>query len=132
MTYMWNDVQYVVIPVGGASQAAELVALRLDPALVDVSTEQPSRLSPDVTLDQGYPNPAQQEVSIPFSIARAMHVKLTLYNSLGKQVAVLINEVRPAGRHVKSYTVSGLAAGTYYYRLQTDTEELGGQLVVLK
>ena len=43
-----------------------------------------------------------------------------------------MDEQQTAGRHSKTISLDGLAAGMYYYRLQTSNEELGGQMVVTK
>lgn len=132
MTYMWNDVQYVVIPVGGASQPAELVALTLDPSLVDVGLPERTITETPVVLRPGYPNPATDAVSIPFELAQPMRVQLKLYDMLGREVVSVLDEELPAGRHTEEVEVSGLAAGTYYYRLQTPAQELGGSVIVVR
>ncbi len=132
MTYMLNDVQYVVVPVGGASQPAELVALTLDPSVIDVANSSLPAFEHRATLGQSFPNPAQDEATIPFSLSVNGQVTLTLYDNLGQKVAVLMDERHTAGRHNKTISLDGLAAGVYYYRLQTNNEELGGQMVVTK
>lgn len=132
MTYMWNGVQYVVVPIGGASQTAELVALTLDPALIEVGLPSHESTEQAVRLESIYPIPANNEVSISFVLAESMRVKITLYDLLGKQISVVSNVERPAGRNVEKVSITHLAAGTYFYRLETPMQELGGQMVVVR
>ncbi|GEM_PF-4880451 len=74
-------------------------------------------------LGQNYPNPFNPSTVIKISLPQAAHVTLTIYNLLGKEVAVLVNETLPAGRHEKPWQArdaSGhsLPSGVYLYRLQ--------------
>ena len=76
------------------------------------------------TLGQSYPNPFNGEVVIPFALARAGAVELSLYDLLGQRVEVLVKDVRSAGRHEVRWNLRArqeLASGVYFYRLQTAT-----------
>jgi len=50
-------------------------------------------------LEQNYPNPFNPSTSIDFSIAEANMVKIAVYNLLGQEVKVLLNEFKEAGPH---------------------------------
>lgn len=132
MTYMSGGIQYVVVPVGGASQTAELVAVRLNPALVDVSLDDPSPLPARVELYPNFPNPASGLTTIEFELPRGMNAQLTIYNALGQEVDQLLNSYLAAGRHSQVVDVRNWATGSYYYRLTTEEQELGGKMIVLR
>jgi len=55
-----------------------------------------------------------------------------VYNILGREVTVLVNERRDAGVHVVRFDGSGLASGVYFYRLQAGDFAQSKKLVILK
>ncbi len=97
-------------------------------------------------LEQNYPNPFNPSTSITVHCgqrqvsgrpdsrssrrqdrsARCHDVKLTVYDLLGREVAVLVNERKPAGSYEISFDANGLASGVYYYRLTARPTD-GGQ-----
>jgi len=71
-------------------------------------------------LFQNYPNPFNPSTVISYQLAVGIHVSLKIYDVLGKEVVVLVNEEQQAGKHnyelgMRNYELSG---GVYYYRLQ--------------
>ncbi len=70
-------------------------------------------------LGQNFPNPFSKETIIPFYIKDDGLVKLSIFNVLGEEIEILINEGRKAGLHSVEFS-SKLPAGNYYYRLQTE------------
>lgn len=83
------------------------------------------------SLNQNYPNPFNPTTKINFDLAKASNVNLTVYNSLGQKVITIFEGTKPAGSYTASFNGSGLASGTYYYRLETEyfTETKKMQLV---
>ncbi len=69
-------------------------------------------------LQQNYPNPFNPSTTITADIAEQRHVSLRVYDVLGREVAVLADEVLPVGRHRFVWDAGTLPAGTYQYRLQ--------------
>lgn len=70
-------------------------------------------------LSQNYPNPFNPSTTIKFALPYAENVKLTVFDILGKEVSVLVNEFRQAGMHEVNFDASLLASGVYFYRLET-------------
>ncbi len=67
---------------------------------------------------QNYPNPFNPTTTIKFGLTENAKVSLKIYNVLGQEVAVLINnQTLNAGHHFKAFNASRLASGTYIYRL---------------
>ncbi|MEM1269202.1 MAG: family 10 glycosylhydrolase [Bacteroidota bacterium] len=80
-----------------------------------------------MALLPNYPNPFAERTRIPFELSAPADVTLTVRDLLGRTVSVLANEMLPAGRHERELTTEGLAAGTYFYILETE-----GRLVTRK
>jgi hypothetical protein len=71
-------------------------------------------------LFQNYPNPFNPITNIKFSMPKSGHVRLKVYDILGKLVAELVNEFKPHGNYLVDFSASDLASGVYFYRLETD------------
>lgn len=72
----------------------------------------------DFRLHQNYPNPFNPSTYIRYDIPRESHVRLTVYNMLGQQVATLVDEEHTPGTYEKIFEASYLPTGLYMYRLQ--------------
>jgi photosystem II stability/assembly factor-like uncharacterized protein len=71
-------------------------------------------------LMQNYPNPFNPATKIKFTLSsRQSPVKLTVYNSAGKEVAVLVNGTLGAGAHEYTFDGGSLSSGVYFYKLET-------------
>jgi hypothetical protein len=70
-------------------------------------------------LEQNYPNPFNPATTIRFSTVEPSIIKLSVYNALGEEVAVLKNEFLQAGFYEVQFDASTFASGVYYYRLQS-------------
>ena len=85
------------------------------------------------TLDlTSFPNPFNPETTIQFALPRATNVKLTLFNILGQQVALLADEFLPAGTHSLRFNASTMASGMYLCRLQTGYGATTHRLLLMK
>lgn len=70
------------------------------------------------SLDQNYPNPFNPTTTIAYDLPVDGHVALTVYDVLGKEVLILVNEHQKAGHHVTTLDASRLSSGIYFYRIQ--------------
>jgi hypothetical protein len=70
-------------------------------------------------LEQNYPNPFNPSTSINFSIADAGVVKLAVYNMLGQEVKLLLDEFKEAGPHTITFDASLMTSGAYFYTMET-------------
>ncbi len=84
------------------------------------------------TLEQNYPNPFNPTTSIGFTLKQASNVRLTVTNSLGQEVATLVNETLPAGKHVRAFTGGGMASGVYFYTLTAGALRETRSMVLVK
>jgi hypothetical protein len=72
-------------------------------------------------LYQNYPNPFNPSTTIKYELPKSSDVRLSVYDILGREVSVLVNERREAGVHEVKFEGSNLASGVYFYRLQAGT-----------
>ena len=90
----------------------------LESKVAVLGVEQTSTIVPkEFSLEQNFPNPFNPSSAIRFALKKAGDVRLTVTNSLGQEVATLLNEHRNAGTHVVRFNADGLASGTYFYTL---------------
>jgi len=80
----------------------------------------PDRLSVPqrLQLSQNYPNPFNPETSIHYSLPRSSHVILKIYNSLGQEMAALVDERKQAGEYNVQWNAANLPSGVFLCRLQ--------------
>lgn len=73
----------------------------------------------DYSLDQNYPNPFNPSTKIIYSIKEEGLVILKVYDILGKEIATLVNENKPAGNYEAEFNASQLPSGMYIYKIQS-------------
>ena len=85
-------------------------------------------------LFQNYPNPFNPETVIGYQLSVACHVTLKIYNLLGREVAILVNEYRRAGIHNSTFNINNysLPSGIYFYRLTAGNYSSTQKMVLLK
>jgi hypothetical protein len=69
-------------------------------------------------LSQNYPNPFNPTTQITFSVPREGYAKLTVYNAIGQEVAVLADGNFGAGTYRVAFDAASLPSGSYFYRIQ--------------
>jgi hypothetical protein len=83
-----------------------------------ISSVQPAAAPLAFSLEQNYPNPFNPVTMIRFGLATAVNVDLTVYDILGRRVAVLVDGRMAAGYHQVKFDGSNRASGVYFYRIQ--------------
>ena len=83
-------------------------------------------------LYQNYPNPFNPATTIEFDLPARTRTRLVVYDVLGKVVARLLDEDRPAGHYRVKFGASGIPSGVYFYRLTAGEFSQVRKLLVLK
>jgi hypothetical protein len=83
-------------------------------------------------LSQNYPNPFNPSTVIKYSLADASYIKLTVYDILGREIKVLINESKEPGNYELNFNGTSLESGVYIYRLETKDFTKSQRMVLLK
>lgn len=87
---------------------------------------------PALTLGQNFPNPFNPTTSIPFSLDSETHARITLYDEIGRAVAVLLDGTLPGGFHSVALDASSLNSGLYHYELVTPHQRVVRTMMLLK
>jgi hypothetical protein len=100
---------------------------------VAVGIEKEDDLTPQTfSLSQNYPNPFNPSTSIKFSIPEASDVVLKVYDILGSEVAVLVNEKIEAGNYTVNFDASQFASGMYIYSIKAGEFNVSKKMMLLK
>ncbi len=83
-------------------------------------------------LEQNYPNPFNPSTVIKYQTAERSNVTLTVYNSIGREISTLLNEVKPKGTFTIEFDGSNLPSGIYFFRLQAGTFTDTKKMVLLR
>lgn len=84
-------------------------------------------------LNQNYPNPFNPATRISFDISESSQaVKLSVFNTLGQRVSLLVNEFLTAGSYEIDFNAENLPSGVYYYRLDTKKFSETKKMILLK
>ena len=90
----------------------------------------------DYELAQNYPNPFNPSTTIDYSIPVTGHVSLKVYNLLGSEVAVLVDNVQEAGKHSIEFSTkdldSKIGSGVYLYTLRSGEFVKTRKMIILK
>jgi hypothetical protein len=73
-------------------------------------------------LEQNYPNPFNPSTSFEFRVSSFGFVSLKVFDILGREIARLVNEMRPAGVYTVRWDASSLPSGVYFARLNQSAE----------
>lgn len=107
------------------------VSLPPIPPIVSVDDET-SSLPEDYFLYQNYPNPFNPVTNLEFQIPNTGFVSLKVYDILGREVATLVNEEKPAGHYKVMFDASSLASGVYLYQLIADEYISSKKMILIK
>ena len=83
-------------------------------------------------LTAPYPNPFNPETVIPYAVPEASHVRIAVYDVLGREVAVLVDGTVPAGRYEVVFSAGQLPTGMYLVRMEAGTEVLPRRVTLMK
>jgi hypothetical protein len=86
----------------------------------------------DYALEQNYPNPFNPSTLIKYSVPLSGRVKLAVYNMIGEEVALLVNEIKEPGKYEVTFDASHLSSGIYLYRMESQNFREVKKLVFMK
>ncbi len=84
------------------------------------------------SLAQNYPNPFNASTTIEYNLPDATKISLRLFDLGGREVAVLAEGTRAAGRHIINFEASDFPSGIYFYRLESPAKSISHKMILLK
>jgi hypothetical protein len=86
----------------------------------------------DFALSQNYPNPFNPVTTISYTLQKQSDVKLSVYDVLGHEVAILVDGTKSAGTHTLQFKGSNLSSGVYLYKLQSEGKVITKKMALMK
>jgi len=83
-------------------------------------------------LEQNFPNPFNPSTRIRYSVPNASFISLKVYDVLGNEVAIIVNEEKPAGDYQLNFDASTLTGGVYFYQLISNSFVDTKKMILLK
>lgn len=83
-------------------------------------------------LFQNYPNPFNPETTIKFVLNKNQHTSLAIYDMLGRETVVLLNEFLTSGNYSIRFSAENLPSGVYLYRLKSGSSTKSKKMILLR
>jgi len=115
----------------GITGGNDFLTIKYPSLLTDINSG-PLKTISSYYLYQNYPNPFNPITNLEFGISDLGFVSLKVYNSLGKEVAILVNEIKPAGRYEVTFDGSNLSSGVYIYKFAAGEFSDTKRMILLK
>jgi len=127
------DVSNGVGTVVGSVGYKHILGLALEETGVTSVEDNVNRIVPtEFSLEQNYPNPFNPLTTIRFAILDFGFTILRVYDVLGREVAILINEEKPVGAYEVEWNATGLPSGVYFYQLKAGNFVETKKMVLLR
>ncbi|MBK8383500.1 MAG: T9SS type A sorting domain-containing protein [Ignavibacteria bacterium] len=124
---LWKVTAYNGLDSVSTSQI--IITIRRNP----IGINQISSLVPEkLKLYNNYPNPFNPETNIRFDITKSQKVKLRIFNMLGEEQAVILDQNISPGSYNVSFNAANLSSGMYLYRLETEGYSETKRMVLVK
>ena len=144
--------QFATSPARGVTVSNGFVVLLAEDGLYFLQSNLPTRIrqesdSPTAfSLHQNYPNPFNPTTTIRYDVAGsggyqssgqsggqgASHVRLAVYDLLGREVAVLVDERKAPGAYEVQFDAKGMASGVYLYRLTAGSFVQSRRMILIR
>jgi hypothetical protein len=109
-----------------------ILTIRAEGVRADAVEMPDGSLPGEFALEQNFPNPFNPATDIRFALPVASHARLTVFNVIGQEIAVLADGMRSAGVHTVTFDASQLPAGVYFYRLEAGSFSDIRKMLLLK
>jgi hypothetical protein len=112
---------------------AKLSALEIrNPGAVGMEELHLANIPQNYFLNQNYPNPFNPETHIQYGLPKAAQVRVAIYNILGEQVALLVDERKKGGYYTIDFNGASLASGIYFYHIHAGNYQSVRKMILIK
>lgn len=98
----------------------------------DLSSETEKGHPTQLSLSQNYPNPFNPVTKITYELPVHSHIRLTVYDMIGRPVAELVNKDHTPGSYTITFDASDLSSGTYLYELSAGNRAIRNKMTLIK
>jgi hypothetical protein len=126
--YSFTDKSYF----GGTKLNYRLKQIDNDGKIVYSNVEEIEYKPTSYELYQNFPNPFNPTTKISFALPESGNITLKVFNTLGEEVATLVNGFVEAGMHSINFNANNLTTGLYIYRLSSDKATFTKKMVLMK
>ncbi len=99
---------------------------------IPLGIDENTKTSIDYSLNQNYPNPFNPTTTISFTIPQQEHVKILIYNAIGEEVAILLNQTFESGTHKITWDAGFFGSGLYFYKISAGNFVKANKMILLK
>ena len=128
-TYYWKVVAKNII--GDSISTNGIFSFFVDPNIVGIEDEK-REVDEIFCLTQNYPNPFNPLTTIKYTLAESGQVTIKVFDMLGNQLEVLVNEYQSMGNYSVDYLGSKLTSGIYLYNIKTKSFSDTKKMILLK
>jgi hypothetical protein len=100
--------------------------------LIDSNKDELIELPVSFSLKNNYPNPFNPSTIIEYQLSTKSHVTIKVFDLLGREISILIDDIRQAGIHKVKWNASGVPAGVYFYRITTDNYSKTNKMLLIR
>jgi hypothetical protein len=86
----------------------------------------------EFALSQNYPNPFNPSTTIRYDVAKLSHVRISVYDVLGRNIATLVDGMQTPSQYVIHWSPAGQSSGTYFYRIDASSQDGTGNFSAVK
>jgi len=105
-----------------------LPIIKIHPTSVNDNNLIPS----DYNLEQNYPNPFNPSTTISYYLAESGFVSIKVFDSIGREIKLLVNNYQTAGKHSVQFYANGLSSGTYIYSIEAGNFKTSRKMLLIK
>jgi len=116
--------------IGNIVYAANAAIIADTTDITDVKTNK--LLPTEYSLQQNYPNPFNPTTTINYSIPKSGFVKIIVYDVLGREVTIIVNENKPVGNYSVKFDAGKLSSGIYIYTIHANDFVQSKKMILMK
>jgi hypothetical protein len=128
-----NEKLWVTVFIQSGSKKTVYQSEMISTTLFTLTSAPPTPVHPfGFSLSQNYPNPFNPTTMIEFSVSSQQFITLSVVDVMGKEIAQLVRETVPAGKHTVSFDASTVSSGLYFYRLQSRSGSITRKMLLIR
>ncbi|MGE5313146.1 MAG: YCF48-related protein [Acidobacteriota bacterium] len=121
MYFSGNTLGWLVGDYGVIGKFSGVTAVKAEPKIPN-----------EIALFPNFPNPFNPSTIVRYSIPEAQHVRLSIFDVQGNEVAVLVNRQQPAGMHEAIFNAASQPSGIYFCRLEVNSTRRVSKVLLLR